>query len=574
MRGQFPRAREVKDALVWYGMVWYLAMFAVGCVDVIPPPGTAMSGLDAGSTGATEAIGEEVPTPDAGMADGSGEALATRAAPLVWEPGESWEPFLNFRNDSNVNHARHSHYGRAVARILPSGCSAFLISRDRLVTAHHCTHGAPAVAATFMRHELPDTWAEIEVDELLHQLGFSDVSLRAAATTLVLEPWVCTWHSREPERDIEYYTCWAVPVQTLPGYFTSIHPGDVFGHLDITTQHPANQASTNNLTVNSPGSDSNPSETLLSPGGHRDVSVYDGCVDEGADDDYQECRGTQRDDTLPGSSGGASLRGSDNRVWGVHNGQKRNTVSDPGRNLMRHSGPFSDINRNLWAPFTANTTALQYYERFSDVSEPVATYGTAPIGGTGGTIQGSMCQDDEVVIGIVGSRYFDTWNVPSSPPSVLGNFGIVCAPVIDSAGHFLQSDHATVFTTGSHDTGFFASLGASPLTYNRYRHTAVSQGQPALPNQEIETFLCPAGYAVSGISATEKFGMVRAVRQVRCRHVFETARPTITYNLTHFGNVESGSLLKSSNCPTPSRFAVGVSVRSGWFTDRISLVCS
>jgi hypothetical protein len=236
-------------------MVWYVAIFAVGCADTIPPPGAAMSGLDAGSMGATEAIREEVPTPDAGMADGSGEALATRAAPLVWEPGESWEPFLNFRNDSNVNHARHSHYGRAVALIQPSGCSAFLISRDRLVTAHHCTLGDTDITARFIPYE---SWSTLEADELLLQLGFQDATLRAAAVNTVLGDWPCSRHSKEPNRDIEYYTCWSVPIELRPGYFVALHPGDVFGHLDITTSHPANQASTNNLTVNSLVNDSNP----------------------------------------------------------------------------------------------------------------------------------------------------------------------------------------------------------------------------------------------------------------------------------------------------------------------------
>lgn len=94
-------------------MVWYLAIFAAGCVDAIPPPGATAPGLDAGSTELLEVIGEDDPVADAGMSDGSGEALATRSSALIWNPGESWEPFRNFRNDSNVNHARHSHYGRA-----------------------------------------------------------------------------------------------------------------------------------------------------------------------------------------------------------------------------------------------------------------------------------------------------------------------------------------------------------------------------------------------------------------------------------------------------------------------------
>jgi hypothetical protein len=173
----------------------------------------------------------------------------------------------------------------------------------------------------------------------------------------------------------------------------------------------------------------------------------------------------------------------------------------------------------------------------------------------------------------VGSRYDDTWNVPTNPPLVLGNFGVVCAPIINSSGHYLQSDHATILTPGSHDTSYAFSVYPNRTSYNRYRHVVVSQGQSVLPNEEVETFLCPAGYAVSGISATEKFGTVRAVRQVRCRHVFDTTLATLSYNLTNFGNVEAGSVLKSANCPAGSKVAVGANLRTGWFTDRISFTC-
>jgi hypothetical protein len=509
--------------------------------------------------------------------DGSGangdlterEILETSLLELIWKPGATWEPFLNFRNSTNATHARHSLYGRATANYfwpigggLADTCTGFMISRDRLATAHHCTQGRPDITTVQFVPSTP--FAELETRELLEGLGFFSSQLDAAVA-LARSAWTCTWHSKHPSRDIEYYTCWARTFQIAPGYSVSLHPGDIFGHFDITTSLPPNQANTNALTVNEllPSSDR---EVLLSPNGHRQAGLADSCWGG-----YSSCAATQGDDTLPGSSGGASIRSSNNLVWGVFNGYSWGPGSDPGRNPVCYDG-FCDFNLNKWARLSSYTTSLQYWSRISDLVAPSTTVGTTTLGGSGGSPYGFFCEDDEAVIGIVGSQYEDQWAPSGGDPLVLGNFGIVCGPGRDSSGHFLQSDHAYVYTAGSYDTGFSSSLAPAPLRFNRYRNTVLAQGRQYFPNDEIESFICPAGYAVSSISARIKYSKVRAITQIRCRHMFNSSFTDYTYGLTNFGTTESGSTGATASCGT-GQFVVGAYTQSGWFTDSIRLTC-
>lgn len=489
--------------------------------------------------------------------------LGTSQHELLWEPSLTWNSFLSFRNDSNADHSRGSLYGRATAYI-DSYCSGFMISRDMLVTAHHCYEGQATL--TDVRFLSNEPTAEFEVREIFRRMGFFASQLDAAAD-LALEGWTCTWHSRHTSRDIEYYVCSAQSFQTTSSYSVSLHPGDIFGHLDITTSVPADDAPTDDLTVNQRYAASL-HQVLLSPKGRRKVSSYDDCVGSS----YSSCVATVGDDTLGGSSGGASIRSSDNLAWGVANGHRFHNNGSAERDLRCSEGFFCRLNLNLWSPFSSYTTGIQYYPRISDLDPPSTTFGTSTVGGTGGSPYNLGCEDDEAVIGIVGTQYEDEWTAPGLP-LVLGNFGLVCGPGRDSSSHFLQSDHATVRTAGSYDTDFVSSLDPAPTLLNRYRNSVLSHGQAHILNDEVEWFLCPAGYAVAGISVREKYSRVRAITQVRCRHMFETSQLDLLYSQTDFGTVEAGSTAASTTCGT-GKFAVSASVRSGWFTDSISLFCA
>jgi hypothetical protein len=465
--------------------------------------------------------------------------------------------------DANVNHVRHYLYSSAIAQISTGSslCSGFMLSSDLLVTAHHCTASGPNIFATFFPN-----WTLVdspETNRLIAGLGFGAAHPNfSMVRAQVLAPWQCASWFQPPGLDIHFYVCEQRVLVWGAGLQFSVGPGDVFGHLDVTHVVPSNGASTNNLTVNRRLSNGDPWRVLLSPGGNRHVSAFhDNCAG------YSDCRGTRNADALPGSSGGATLRGSDNRVWGALFGHSPSTGNDP-----RPQGGFGNRFRDLWAPFPSSVYSVQFPDRVSDVPAPTMVTLWPGIGGSGGNPVQINCEPDEIVVGLFVSVYRDVWN-PTAPYDLpIGNVGAICEPVADTSLPRLQQDHARAITPGSHDTSYVSSLGSSALRFNRYRNTVLST-MGLDPHSSQPWVRCPGGYGVSGLTGRVKFGRLRAITELRCRPYFGSGSE-ISINTSHLlGTVETGSVQASYSCGAVSRIASGLNLRMGWFVDQLALRC-
>jgi hypothetical protein len=157
----------------------------------------------------------------------------------------------------------------------------------------------------------------------------------------------------------------------------------------------------------------------------------------------------------------------------------------------------------------------------------------------------------------------------------MGNFGVVCAPVLNSSSRYLQYDYSTVLTATSWDTSFTYSIdaGPTPARLNRYLSTVLSHGLNVRPYTRQESVVCPSGYAVSSIELRTKYGKVRGVVQVVCRHIFDSWRPHLTLStFGRMGGLEPGTASVSTTCAVGT-VASGAQVRAGWFTDAVGLRC-
>ncbi len=558
-------------------------LWAVGCGDGIISTPTIngaepvlVQGWDGGTDAGWSALEGSATADAAEMREASQE--------LIWRNAESWRPYSTFWNDTNINHVRHAHLAPAAAALLTfsdpgegpdRNCSGALISRSRFVTANHCG-AAPFVYLGFA-HRSP--FRASEVEQRLRSLGFVDGSLLTQAVQSAMESWTCSRTGQEGTRDLDYYFCPEKVFEIRPGYFVRLHPGEIFGHVDITTAVPGDDASTNNLTVNRlqfeyDQDPFHPTQVLLSPNGRRRTETSQSCSSP-----YTGCAATQGDDALVGSSGGVSLVGSSNRAWAV-----LNSATPPGpyrytpHCWIGSKGAFGsncNDNRHMWAPFTANTAALQYSARFSSLT--ATAYADQPlVGGSGGTLQTHQCLFDEAVIGIIVSRYRDEWAPDTVKPVVMGNFGVICGPMLNNAGRYLQLDHATVRTATSYDTDFDFATDSTPYPprLNRYQSTILSTGLPFPAYQRQESLVCPSGYAVGRINALTRSNQVRAITSIECRPAFDPQLPNVQVLVSNgrMGEVEAGAALTSTSCPSGT-IAGGARVRAGWFTDALGLRC-
>jgi hypothetical protein len=503
--------------------------------------------------------------------------MRTLDAPLIWAPSESWDIFSLFGTSSDPTEVRQSHLATATVSLFGGvgWCSGSMISRARLVTAHHC-----GAAATINIRFLPNDSSAVVADRLL-SLGFQPGTLLNLAIAKAMDGnWSCSYTSQEGTTDLAYYYCWERQFEARTGYFVSLHPGEIFGHLDIETTVPDAGTLTNTLGVNCTDyMNCNYNRVLLSPNGERTDVPTDPCYPSLSPPvTYTGCRWTQGDDALPGTSGGPSLDESASRAWAVWNGWYATSYRGLDGRLpvcwLSSGGPCFG-NAHTWAPFTSNTASLQFPTRRSDLPSPSYSYFRSLIGGTGGSLTTHQCASDEAMIGFVSSRYTDPWSAPPLTPEPMGNFGVVCAPVRNSAPRFLQLDHATVRTSTSYDTDFSYSIDttAYPPRFNRYTSTVLSDGVAGGPSYDHQDyFICPSGYAVGTLQVRTKYGKVRQIYSMTCTHMFDSSKPDIYYSTGNSGVHESGSVLTTSSCNTGD-FARGVRVRAGWFTDAIGLYC-
>ena len=274
-----------------------------------------------------------------------------------------------------------------------------------------------------------------------------------------------------------------------------------------------------------------------------------------------------------------SFASASNRAWAVWNGHT--SYEDDDRYELHcwkgEPGAFGshcNENRHMWTPFSATTSLRQYSPKVSSLGVEFHSFQPL-VGGTGGNLVSHECAENEVMIGVLASTYNDQWAPDGSNPPTLGNFGVICAPVVDSSNHYLQYDYATVLTATSWDTAFTYSIdaGPTPARLNRYLSTVFSHGLDVRPYTRQESVVCPAGFAVASLRLQTKYAKIRGISEVRCRHIFDIGLPEPVLNTSgRMGGNEPGTVSTTSSCP-PGTVASGARVRAGWFTDAIGLRC-
>jgi hypothetical protein len=505
---------------------------------------------------------------------------------MIWQDMETWVSYAQNRSASDARLVRQSHIALAAATLVGGEfwdewyCSGALISRHRFVTAHHCNYQDQSIRVSFL-HRSPTRVAETE--SRLRDLGFAPGALLTQATQTALGLWDCGYTSQDGTKDLDYYYCYEKWFVIQPGYWVQLHPGEIFGHMDISTSVPAAGVATHNLTTNRTSSDVNfglPERILFSPNGIRRAIASTACGATGnaPPGGYTGCQTTQGDDTAGGSSGGASLVASDSRAWAVLSGHFGATSGAYDLQCWlafpRTQTDACDDKRHTWAPFTATTNQLQYAPRYSSLGTPVY-WNTSLAGGTGGVLATHQCQNDEAMIGLVTSRYHDIWAADGSNPLVMGNIGAICAPSLNSQGRYLQYDYATVRTSTSHDTNYQHAIDGAPYPprLNRYLSTVFGDGHLYVPHLRQESIVCPSGYAVGAVTVRVKYGTIRSITSVVCRPLFDSNLPTRTLTTSdRMGATENFSVPATLDCGG-GLVAGGIRTRSGWFTDAIGLRC-
>jgi hypothetical protein len=266
-----------------------------------------------------------------------------------------------------------------------------MISRDMLVTAHHCGM-APTIFVEFL-HDSAVSGAFL--NERFEALGFASAQ-RGAAIAQAMAPWVCDSPSRQGSRDLVYYFCQPKWFTLRPGLSAVMFPGEIFGHLDITAALPSQSTPVHSLTVNSTTSMVT-EEVLLSPGGER-ISPNSQTLVWNSEP-YTELAATVGDDAAPGSSGGATLIAATQRAWGVWFGWTNAIPASCYSGTLARAS--CSENRHFWAPFHPNTTALQFSPPVNNLPPVGSTSNAWLRGGTGGQLASMSCPATQAVIGVV-----------------------------------------------------------------------------------------------------------------------------------------------------------------------------
>lgn len=499
---------------------------------------------------------------------------------VIFTPGETWAGPSQFSNDEN--HRSGVSYAMATANITTGTglCSAFLIGPSKLVTADHCLpKNAP------LDYEVKLGFGRVRNEGYLHLLTtlnlFYDLGYRGNAQVSlavdfarngVEEHWYCNLVDRDGNRDIAYFECPPKLVMGPSGSgYAVLYPGDLFGHLDPVATNPGNDVPVYYLTVNRRLSDSNPRRILLSPNGRVQNRGATPC----ASGYSSHCTGTQGADLLPGSSGGAVLLRSSNKVFGVSSLHRWTGGGNSYSRTPRcHTGFLCWPNKNMFARFTAKVYEEQFLASISSLTTHTS-YTTTPMLGVGGSSYHELsCAANEAVVGLIGSTYTDS----STNEARLANLGVICGPVTGSPDTLAiwQSTNFFVQTGGSLDTKYYATPNATSndrARWNRYRRTIFSnQGSGSSYVKEQETLLCPPSMALTEIEVSVQSSRILAVSGIVCNSLQGDSTTKVTMNprSRSFGRASGEASMIS--CST-GRVSSGMNVWTHPYTSRMQLRC-
>lgn len=478
---------------------------------------------------------------------------------------EDWDVITRFETDPQYHVG--ALYARAVADV--PGCSAWLISDDILVTAHHCglRDDSPIrVRFGLYGESLEDDHGRGEADGrvALYRAGVPQAEafgMRASS----FQQFRCDFVSSDypsQDRDVEYWRCRPNEVvYTTPPFDrerrVQILPGHVWGHYEVQLGERPDDSDLYLASVNNPHRASRDS-VVLSPNGWV-IDPDDSFSDFEHNFEYIGA------DNLCGSSGGPVIDERTHRAFGLQTGGYAITWDPDACDRTVHGNDWLTQQRFSNVGTYLGTSVRAFTERAPE-SMPLAAIGThlSPwVGGTGGTLHDASCPPDFAALGIVYTSY----------SGHVGNFGVVCAPYrrfSDASGADqtirVVWDQATVIAGGSIDTGFARATNAD---WNAYWHERLT-APDAYSTQSVLT--CPPGSWLSGVRVASSRSVDR-IYDIDCREMrrpYAAARTAVIQPIT-FGGIPAGGT--QTDCGAES-LVTGLRVRSGHWTDGMQLRCS
>ena len=475
---------------------------------------------------------------------------------LLWVNSTDWNYGWNYQ--TSTTYSAGEKYSFAIGQT--PGCSGFMINSFDYVTAHHCSPNATfgTIIQPLFGLTTQDTTSLPRLRERLLMLGVGDAFIDDAAADLAGR-WTCRYLSRPGSRDILVFMCDPKVIQISQSIQATLYPGDVWGHMDLTTSNPGSGEDVYALSVNRRVA-AEELRTLLSPSGEV-VTGNDAC----SETYYTSCVAQQGADWVPGSSGGAMLERDSDRVYGVIQGERY--CNDLGTYTARDQNWL--CNRNLISRVASGMEIIPGTS--GTISAPSATSYSTLHGGTGGSLSYPSCNVNEALSGVVLSTYDDNYN---SGATSIGLLGAVCSPV---HSNLLRWDHLFVQSPGSYDTNFATTPASSDpgrVRLNRFVNTVDCSGEAPfthIPVYDLQWEVCPNPFAVAAITGRHKYGKVMRIDTVTCRHTSNSSIPDLVVDV-EAGDIETGATSFTTSCSSGS-YANGLRLRVGWFLDAVSLRC-
>ncbi|TNE49334.1 MAG: hypothetical protein EP343_12525 [Deltaproteobacteria bacterium] len=485
--------------------------------------------------------------------------------------GEDWNYLPTF--ETNDTYRIGSHFGRAVARM--DNCTSWLISDRFVVSAHHCrtspdeikamrfgqyglAHGSNAEGVRNARHRLIDLGfpaAQVNamaVDDLQRFEGCRLQESEYGSSRRDIDYWQCNPKQHRVSLSVTYQsTSGATPQPGLDNTIVTVHPGHMYGHIDVRVGRRGEGRKLYGLSYNNLNNQAQANKAvLLSPSGFITDSDNDHRTSSGNYENGFEYIGT---DMVCGSSGGVIMDRSQNIALGVMSATSGSNSCD---RRSRGTGYFDRLRYyNIGAWFSARVRAY--------TDQPVRSHGLLDfyhftshhVGGRGGNASDLHCPANYLAAGVIYSENRDR--------QYIGNFGLICVPYWNN-NRDLQLDKAVVVSGGSVDT----RLGATTQDFNTYNRSVIDGDKKMQPFS-----MCLPGYYLKGVDVRTENGLVRSIRRLHCtkrmtstNYATYTRFPRRSSPWLHLGSADS------THCPV-GQAAAGLRINAGHLTDGFSLRC-